>query len=78
MNGPPSEFSLTEIAMMLGVSRYEIEYRADLGSLETFRPSGNPRGKRKVSLTTLKRMYPDAWESMVERIALTSQFGDNR
>lgn len=70
MSGVPAEFSLSEIATMLGVSLREIRYRAETGEIETFRPSGNPRGKRKVSLVAVQRMYPDGWESMVLRAGL--------
>ena len=54
MSAPSAEFSLTELAVLLGVPRHEIDYRVKRGRLAVFRPSGNPRGKRKVTLEAVR------------------------
>ena len=72
MSAPSAEFSLTELAALLGVPRHEIDYRVKRGRLAVFRPSGNPRGKRKVSLDAVREAYPEVYESLLQRAALFS------
>ena len=47
----------------------QIDYRVKRGRLAVFRPSGNPRGKRKVSLEAVREAYPDVYESLLQRAA---------
>ncbi len=62
-----AEFSLTELAALLGIPRHELDYRVKRGRLAVFRPSGNPRGKRKVTLDAVRDAYPDVYESLLQR-----------
>jgi hypothetical protein len=70
MSAPSAEFSLTELAALLGVPRHEIDYRVKRGRLAVFRPSGNPRGKRKVSLEAVRDAYPEVYESLLQRASI--------
>jgi hypothetical protein len=62
-----AEFSLTELAALLGIARHELDYRVKRGRLAVFRPSGNPRGKRKVTLEAVRDAYPEVYESLLQR-----------
>lgn len=65
-----AEFSLTELAALLGIPRHELDYRVKRGRLAVFRPSGNPRGKRKVTLEAVRDAYPEVYESLLQRAAV--------
>lgn len=73
MSAPSAEFSLTELAALLGVPRHEIDYRVKRGRLAVFRPSGNPRGKRKVSLEAVREAYPEVYESLLLRASVLAE-----
>lgn len=68
-----AEFSLTELAALLGIPRHEIDYRVKRGRLAVFRPSGNPRGKRKVTLEAVREAYPDVYESLLRRASVLAE-----
>lgn len=68
-----AEFSVTELAALLGIPRHELDYRVKRGRLAVFRPSGNPRGKRKVTLEAVREAYPEVYESLLRR---ASSFGE--
>ena len=76
MSAPSAEFSLTELAALLGVPRHEIDYRVKRGRLAVFRPSGNPRGKRKVTLEAVREAYPDVYESLLNRAGVLAGTAD--
>ncbi len=70
MSAPSAELSLSELAVLLGVPRHELDYRVKTGRLPVFRPSGNPRGKRKVTLEGVRQAFPEVYESLVQRASL--------
>jgi hypothetical protein len=73
MSVPSAELSLTELSVLLGVPRHELDYRVKTGQLATFRPSGNPRGKRKVTLEGIRQAFPEVYESLVQRASLLAE-----
>ena len=70
---PPAELSLTELATLLGVGRHELDYRVKVGRLRVFRPSGSPRGKRKVSLEAVREAFPEVYESLMQRASILGE-----
>jgi hypothetical protein len=56
--------------VLLGIARHELDYRVKRGRLSVFRPSGNPRGKRKVMLEAVRQAFPDVYESLLQRASL--------
>lgn len=73
MNAPSAELSLTELSALLGIPRHELDYRVKRGRLAIFRPSGNPRGKRKVTLEAVREAYPEVYESLLQRASLLTE-----
>jgi hypothetical protein len=73
-----AEFSLTELAALLGIARHELDYRVKRGRLAVFRPSGNPRGKRKVTLEAVMEAYPEVYESLLQRASAFGVEGEDR
>ena len=73
MSVPSAELSLSELAKLLGIPRYQLDYRVKRGRLAVFRPSGNPRGKRKVTLEAVRQAFPEVYESLVQRASLLAE-----
>lgn len=55
------------LAVLPEIPRHELDYRVKRGRLAVFRPSGNPRGKRKVTLEAVREAYPEVYESLLQR-----------
>jgi len=70
MNAPSAELSLTELSALLGIPPHELDYRVKRGRLAIFRPSGNPREKRKVTLEAVRQAFPEVYESLLQRASL--------
>lgn len=61
----PGEFSITELAAVLGVSRHIIQYRVKTGVLPSKRYSKSPRAKRVIPTAQLKEHHPEIWDAIV-------------
>lgn len=71
-----AEFSLTELAALLGVPRHELDCRVKRGRLPVCRSSGNARGKRKVTLEAVREASPEVYESLLQRASVLGAEGE--
>jgi len=61
----PKYVTITEAAIWLGRPRHEIARLVKIGGLRSYRPSGNPRGKRMIPVSELEERFGED-ESSVE------------
>lgn len=63
----PAEFTITELAAILCVSRRVIEYRIKKGKLPATRHTNAKRSKHIILAATLKAHFPDVWDAIVHQ-----------
>lgn len=73
----PAEFSITELATVLGVSRRVIEYRVSQGVLPSVRYSKSARGKKVIPTAALKEHHPEIWDAIVLKKHVVDSLDDD-
>lgn len=63
----PTEYSITELAIALGLTRRQVERRVDAGTIPSIRISNAPNSKRVIITETLRTQCPAYYEALVMR-----------
>lgn len=62
----PADVSITELAVLVGLTRRQLEYRLEEGTVPHRRVSSRKGSHRRIPIEVVREMFPDAYDRIVQ------------
>jgi hypothetical protein len=60
----PADLSVTELAVLIGLTRRQLEYRLEQGTVPYHQVSRKRGSHRRIAIETVRVMFPEAYDRM--------------